>query len=104
MDRQPGKSREPDVWEVALDLIVTLIAIRAVWKFLQGVMKGMSGGERHGNQTRDPGAPAQGVHMERDPVCGTFVVPDRELSLRAGGEHVYFCSAACRDKYRAKTA
>jgi len=42
--------------------------------------------------------------MERDPVCGTFVVPDRELSLRVGQQHLYFCSAACRDKYRAKTA
>ena len=92
------------MWEVALDVIVTLIAIRAVWKFLQGVMQGMSGGETRRGQARGPGAPAQGVHMERDPVCGTFVVPDRELSLRVGRQHLYFCSAACRDKYRAKTA
>ena len=92
------------MWEVALDVIVTLIAIRAVWKFLQGVTQGMSGGKQAPRQSNGAGAPAQGVHMERDPVCGTFVVPDRELSLTVGRQHLYFCSAACRDKYRAKTA
>ena len=92
------------MWEVALDVIVTLIAIRAVWKFLQGVTQGMSGGKNDPRPSSGPSAPPQGVHMERDPVCGTFVVPDRELSLRVGQQHLYFCSAACRDKYRAKTA
>ena len=93
------------MWEVALDVILTLIAIRAVWKFLQGVVQGMSGGPGRPGQSRGAAAPpAQGVHMERDPVCGTFVVPDRELSLRVGHQHLYFCSAACRDKYRAKSA
>ena len=93
------------MWEVALDVIFTVIAIRAAWKFLSGVVQGMSGGPSQSAQSRGPSAPpAQGVHMERDPVCGTFVVPDRELSLRMGHQQLYFCSAACRDKYRAKTA
>ena len=45
-----------------------------------------------------------GVQMARDPVCGTFVVPDGTLSVSVGRERMYFCSPACRDKYRAKTA
>ena len=92
------------MWEVALDVILTLIAIRAAWKFLHGVVQGLSGGTNPSGPSRAQGAPAQGVHMERDPVCGTFVVPDRELSLRVGHQHLYFCSPACRDKYLAKTA
>jgi hypothetical protein len=44
--------------------------------------------------------PAQGIHMVRDPVCGTFVVPDRAVVLAEGSQRVYFCSASCRDTYR----
>jgi YHS domain-containing protein len=50
------------------------------------------------------GAPQQGVAMARDPVCGTFVVADRAVTLVDGRSRVYFCSNACRDKYRARTA
>jgi YHS domain-containing protein len=45
--------------------------------------------------------PRRGVQMVRDPVCGTFVVPDRALMLLVGRQPIYFCSTACRDKYRA---
>jgi YHS domain-containing protein len=88
--------------EFALDVIFTLVAIRAIWKLLQGVMQGLS--ERTGQQRRAGRAPVQGVQMAKDPVCGTYVVPDRALSESVGHERVYFCSAECRDKYRAKTA
>jgi len=37
----------------------------------------------------------------RDPVCGTFVVPDRALMLSVGRQQLYFCSPACRDAYLA---
>jgi len=60
------------------------------------------------NRTAAPRQPAAGsmqsVHMERDPVCGTYVVPERSISVDDGAGRVYFCSAACRDKYRARTA
>jgi YHS domain-containing protein len=42
--------------------------------------------------------------MQRDPVCGTFVVPRDALTLANGKDRVYFCSTACRDAYRAKIA
>ena len=93
--------------EVLLDVLFTVFAIRAIWKLLQGVMQGMSGqppSSRSARQAPPAGPPAQGVQMARDPICGTFVVPERALSIRDGREPVYFCSDACRDKYRAKTA
>jgi YHS domain-containing protein len=41
--------------------------------------------------------------MQRDPVCGTFVVPERAIALSGSrGERLYFCSIECRDKYRAR--
>ena len=42
--------------------------------------------------------------MERDPVCGTFVVPERAVTLAAGSRVLYFCSGACRDTYRAQAS
>ena len=88
-----------------LDVVFTLVAIRAIWKLLQGVMQGMAGPSTgQGFRRESGGVPAQGVQMAKDPVCGTYVVPDRAVSLSAGGQRIYFCSDACRDKYRAKTA
>jgi len=88
-----------------LDVIFALVAIRAIWKLLQGVMQGMAGpSHQQGPRRESGGVPAQGVQMARDPVCGTYVVPDRAVSLNVGRQTMYFCSDACRDKYRAKTA
>jgi len=42
--------------------------------------------------------------MVRDPVCGTFVLPERAISVTVGRQQVFFCSLACRDAYRARTA
>jgi len=96
--------------EVALDVLFTLLAIRAIWKLLQGVMAGLSGepGQARNGRAAQPGAaaapPAHGVQMARDPICGTYVVPESALSIRDGRQPVYFCSEACRSKYRAKSA
>jgi YHS domain-containing protein len=89
-----------------LEILFTLVALRAVWKLLQGVIEGLSGPpqSQRPRQTPSSGPPAQGVQMARDPVCGTYVVPERALSINDGRKPVYFCSPACRDKYRAKTA
>jgi len=38
----------------------------------------------------------------RDPVCGTFVLPDHALPLVDGRARLFFCSDACRAKYQAR--
>jgi len=62
--------------------------------------------DRPSPDARKPQAPppSESVHMERDPVCGTYVVAERAIRLSDGARDVYFCSAACRDKYHARTA
>jgi hypothetical protein len=82
-------------------LILVLIAIvaRAFWRIVDGVVDGMRGGPPPSGRT-----PVAGVPMERDPVCGTFVVRERALTLGTGDHRVYFCSAVCRDEYRARLA
>ena len=80
-----------------LFLVLGIIVARAFWRLVDGIVAGVSGrpldGSRH---------VAQRVQMVRDPVCGTFLVPDRALVLSVGGNRVFFCSDACRDKYRAR--
>jgi YHS domain-containing protein len=77
-------------------LALIILVARALSRLWGGFMEGLSGEPR----TRR-NVPQRGVHMVRDPVCGTFIVPDRALMLSVGRQQLYFCSTACRDKYRA---
>lgn len=85
-------------------LLLILIAFiaRAFWRVMDGVIEGM-----RGERSIDPRQPqargrASSVAMERDPVCGTFVVPERAVTLAGDKSTLYFCSTACRDAYRPK--
>jgi YHS domain-containing protein len=75
--------------------LLLILLIRAGWQLLFGVLQGFATASAPPSSR----APLQGVSMVRDPVCGTFVVRDRAVVLR-DGDPVYFCSTACRDKYR----
>ena len=83
---------------LALVLILAVFVARAFWRLVDGIVAGASGGRTRG------AVPQRGVQMVRDPVCGTFVVADRAVTLIDGRARVYFCSDACRDTYRARTA
>ena len=77
--------------KVLLIAILVLLIARAFWRVVDGILE--AAGSR---QTRVPP-----VKLVRDPVCGTFVAPNRALSLTTGGTTHYFCSEECRSKYRA---
>ena len=76
-----------------LALLAFLIA-RALRTLVRGAIAGATGAP--------PGPTAPPVKLVRDPVCGTHVAPRASLSLASGGSTHYFCSPACRDKYRAR--
>jgi YHS domain-containing protein len=85
---------------LALFVILAFFVARALWRLLDGIIEGATGGSRgRGGQ-----GPRRGVQMVRDPVCGTFLVPDRALTLVDGRTQLFFCSDACRDTYRKRTA
>ena len=83
-----------------LFLVLSIILSRMFWRIAASFMEGLTGAQRRPSG----GPPQQGVQMVRDPVCGTFVVPERAVTLHDGRARVFFCSDACRDKYRARTA
>jgi len=86
---------------VILILILSIIVSRMFWRVVESFLEGLG----VNRQPRTPGgAPPTAVQMVRDPVCGTFVLPDRAVTLVDGRTRQYFCSDACRDRYRARTA
>jgi YHS domain-containing protein len=79
-----------------LKLLLFLIVIRLVWRFIAGVMDGMDPAPRQKAGQKNP---KKSVPLVKDPVCGTYVVRDRALTLDAGTQTQYFCSETCRDEY-----
>jgi YHS domain-containing protein len=74
-----------------LALLVLLVG-RAIWRLVEGIVAGAS-------LPGPSGPPQKSERMVRDPVCGTFVVPSRALSLTTGGHVEYFCSEQCRTAF-----
>jgi uncharacterized protein len=83
-----------------LFLVLSILLSRVFCRIAASFMEGLTGSPRRPSA----GPPQHGVQMVRDPVCGTFVLPERAVTLHDGRARVYFCSDACRDKYRARTA
>lgn len=81
------------MFRLALIALLILFLARALWRLVGGVVEGIAG------PARGQAAP-RAVQMARDPVCGTFVVPERAVAIADRGHQIYFCSPACRDKYR----
>jgi hypothetical protein len=90
---------------IIVSLILTII-LRVISSTYAAFMDGLhgSGGERRRTRPASGGRVDQAVQMVRDPVCGTFVVPERAVSIADGRSRVCFCSEKCRDAYRARTA
>lgn len=72
-----------------LRIILILIVLRILWRMIMGPLR------RARPARRKPGA----MPLVRDPVCGTYLLPDRAITTGSGDSTLYFCSEACRDKY-----
>jgi uncharacterized protein len=79
-------------------LVLCIFLARIFWRSVDAFLEGATG------RSKPSRAPQRGVSMVRDPICGTFVLPDRAVTLLDGRSRLFFCSEACRDKYRARTA
>lgn len=85
-----------------LRLLLLFLIARAIVLLVRGVMTGVLGTSRPA-----PGQPrpASRGTLVQDPVCGTFVLRDRALSMRTGGgDLAFFCSEGCRSAYDARAA
>jgi uncharacterized protein len=71
-----------------LRIILILIVVRILYKFGRALLEGA--GVLQGRTG------TSSVKLERDPVCGVFVVPSQALTSRSAGTTAYFCSEKCR--------
>jgi hypothetical protein len=83
---------------VVLYVLLLILLVRAASRLWRGLAEGIGRSASGGDVS------TTSVQMVRDPVCGTFVVPDRSLTLSVGRQQLHFCSAACRDLYRARAS
>ena len=84
---------------LVLYFVLLILIVRTCMRVWRGIAVGLSGGAQPRSKV-----PTRSVQMARDPVCGTFVVPDRSLTLSVGHQQLHFCSPACRDAYRARAS
>lgn len=76
-----------------IKLLLVFFVLRAISRLLHGIVEGM----------RPPREqPPAAVPLARDPVCGTFVVPSRAVTIGSGNEIRFFCSERCRRAYAVK--
>jgi len=76
---------------ILIGVLMFLIA-RAFWRVVDGIMEGITGAS--GRPQPRP------VKLVRDPVCGTHVPVNASVALTVDGTTHYFCSEACRDRFR----
>ena len=83
-------------------LVVGVIILTLLRSVFEAIGKAFAGGSS--SSPASPSEPPRGPapqSLKKDPVCGTFISTATSLSKQVRGETYYFCSAACRDKFKA---
>jgi hypothetical protein len=78
--------------------VLFVVVARTLWRFIDAVVRGASGQAPQGGR---PAKPAP-VKMLPCPVCGTYVVPGKAISMVSGGSPIYFDSEKCRAEYQSR--
>lgn len=82
-------------------MVLFMVIARTFWRFVDAVVRGAVGPTSQGGSRRSSGPPAA-VKMQQCPVCGTYVVPGKAISMSSGGQQVYFDSEKCRAQYQSR--
>ncbi len=91
--------------------IIRLLVIFGLLRYAIGFMVKLIGGAMRSGQfaaqqqpahtSTSQGMPTSAGELRKDPVCGTFIPIGTSLKKTVNGETVHFCSADCRDKFKA---
>jgi hypothetical protein len=80
-------------------MVLFVVIARTFWRFVDAVVRGVGGPAPPGGQRTGPPA---SVKMSQCPVCGTYVVPGKAISIVSGGSPIYFDSEKCRAEYQSR--
>lgn len=81
-------------------MVLFMVIARTFWRFVDAVMRGAGASAPPVGSAQ--GKPTVAVKMQQCPVCGTYVVPGKALSIVSGGQPVYFDSEKCRAEYQSR--
>jgi hypothetical protein len=81
-------------------LALFVVVARVFWRFFDAILRGASGSAPQGGGRRSGAAPA--VKMSQCPVCGTYVVPGKAISIVSDGAPVYFDTEKCRGEFQSR--
>ena len=81
-------------------LALFVVIAKVFWRFIDAMVRGASAAATPGGARRSGAAPA--VKMSQCPVCGTYVVPGKAISLVSNGAPVYFDSEKCRAEFQSR--
>jgi YHS domain-containing protein len=82
-----------------LVFILLVVAARFFWRLVEVVLRGSIGAATPSSGRSGRPTP---VKMQPCPVCGTYVVPGKAISIVSAGAPVYFCSDKCRAEYQSR--
>lgn len=80
-------------------LALFIVIAKMFWRFVDAILRGAAAPPPQDGRR---GAPATAVKMSQCPVCGTYVVPGKAISLASGGAPVYFDSEKCRAEFESR--
>lgn len=81
-------------------LVLFVVIARTFWRFIDAILRGAASPAAPGG--RGPGRGQSAVKMSQCPVCGTYVVPGKAISIVSNGAPVYFDSEQCRAEYQSR--
>jgi hypothetical protein len=81
-------------------LALFIVIARTFWRFVDAIVRGAAGSATPGGAQRSGPVPA--VKMSQCPVCGTYVVPGKAISLVHAGAPVYFDTEKCRAEFESR--
>jgi hypothetical protein len=84
---------------IILLVVLFLVIARTFWRFVDAIVRGAAAPAPQGG--RRPGAPNP-VKMSQCPVCGTYVVPGKAISVVSSGSPIYFDTEKCRAEYQSR--
>ena len=92
-----------------LRLLLLFLLVRALMLVVGGLFRGLMNAAQVPADEDTPRPRAGGVArsngtLVQDPVCGTYVLQDRALTMKTTGGTAFFCSERCRSAYDAQAA
>jgi hypothetical protein len=81
-------------------VILFLVIARTLWRFIDAILR--AAGAAPSAQSGQRSGPQSAVKMSQCPVCGTYVVPGKSISIVNAGSTVYFDTEKCRAEYQSR--